>query len=124
MIRLLKSALIVDDSKFMRLMIKNILIQNRFETIEEAENGLIAVEKYKNLKPDIVLMDIVMPEKTGIEALKEIIEFDPDAKVIMCSALSQEGNLVKAIELGAKEYIIKPFKADRMIETIIMVSES
>ncbi|MCP4761233.1 MAG: response regulator [archaeon] len=113
-----KKILVCDDSKFMRMMIKNILIQNNFEVIDEAENGLQAVEKYKSLKPDLVTMDIVMPEKSGIEAVREIIGFDANARIVMCSALGQQGLLVEAIEAGAQEFIIKPFKPARVLEAV------
>ena len=108
----------VDDAVFMRMAIKMILNGNGFEVIGEAENGAIAVKKYKELKPDIVTMDITMPEMTGLEALKEIREFDPEAKVIMVSAMGQEGMVRETIMLGAKSFIIKPFKNDHVIQTL------
>ena len=114
----MKRVLIVDDAVFMRMAIKMILNGNGFEVIGEAENGAIAVEKYKELKPDIVTMDITMPEMTGLEALKEIREFDPEAKVIMVSAMGQEGMVRETIMLGAKSFIIKPFKNDHVIQTL------
>ena len=114
----MKKVLIVDDAAFMRMAIKRILVGNGFEVIGEAENGAIAVEKYKELKPDIVTMDITMPEMTGIEALKEIREFDPEAKVIMVSAMGQEGMVRETIMHGAKSFIIKPFKNDHVIQTL------
>ena len=114
----MKRVLVVDDAAFMRMAIKRILNENGFEVIGEAENGAIAVEKYKELKPDIVTMDITMPEMTGIEALKEIKEFDPEAKVIMVSAMGQEGMVRETIMLGAKSFIIKPFKNDHVIQTL------
>ena len=114
----MKKVLIVDDAAFMRMAIKMVLNGNGFEVIGEAENGAIAVEKYKELKPDIVTMDITMPEMTGIEALKSIREFDPEAKVIMVSAMGQEGMVRETIMLGAKSFIIKPFKNDHVIQTL------
>jgi two-component system chemotaxis response regulator CheY len=114
----MKRVLVVDDAAFMRMAIKRILDGNGFEVIGEAENGAIAVEKYKELKPDIVTMDITMPEMTGLEALKEIREFDPEAKVIMVSAMGQEGMVRDTIMLGAKSFIIKPFKNDHVIQTL------
>lgn len=115
-----KGVLIVDDAKFMRMMIKNILVSNGFEVIAEAENTAEAVEKYKanHDKIDIVTMDVVMPGDNGIEAVKQIIAFDPEAKIIMCSALGQQGLLVEAIEAGAKEFVIKPFKPARVLEAV------
>lgn len=114
----MKRVLVVDDAAFMRMAIKMILNGNGFEVIGEAENGAIAVKKYKELKPDIVTMDITMPEMTGLEALKEIREFDPEAKVIMVSAMGQEGIVRETIMLGAKSFIIKPFKNDHVIQTL------
>ena len=114
----MKRVLVVDDSIFMRMAVKRILDGNGFEVIGEAENGAIAVKKYKELKPDIVTMDITMPEMTGLEALKEIREFDPEAKVIMVSAMGQEGMVRETIMLGAKSFIVKPFKNDYVIQTL------
>ena len=110
--------LIVDDASFMRMMIKEILEKNGYEVVGEAENGNVAVEKYKELSPDLVTMDITMPEKDGISALKEIKEVDPDAKVIMCSAMGQQAMVIDAIQAGAKDFIVKPFQADRVIEAV------
>ena len=114
----MKRVLVVDDAAFMRLTIKRILDGNGFEVVGEAENGAIAVKKYKELKPDIVTMDITMPEMTGLEALKSIREFDPEAKVIMVSAMGQEAMVREAVMLGAKSFIIKPFKNDHVIQTL------
>jgi two-component system chemotaxis response regulator CheY len=100
------------------MAIKMILNRNGFEVIGEAENGAIAVKKYKELKPDIVTMDITMPEMTGLEALKEIREFDPEAKVIMVSAMGQEVMVREAVMLGAQSFIIKPFKNDHVIQIL------
>ncbi|GIN37519.1 MULTISPECIES: response regulator [Heyndrickxia] len=110
--------LVVDDAAFMRMMIKDILTKNGFEVVAEAADGAQAVEKYKELKPDLVTMDITMPEKDGIAALKEIKEFDPNAKIIMCSAMGQQAMVIDAIQAGAKDFIVKPFQADRVIEAI------
>ena len=110
--------LIVDDAAFMRMMIKDILEKNGFEVIGEANNGLKAVEFYKKEKPDIVTMDITMPDMDGIGAVKEIKAFDPNAKVIMCSAMGQQGMVMDAIRAGAKDFIVKPFQADRVIEAV------
>lgn len=110
--------LIVDDAAFMRMMIKDILSKNGFEVVGEANDGLQAIEKYKELNPDLVTMDITMPEMDGITALKEIKSFDPEAKVIMCSAMGQQAMVIDAIQAGAKDFIVKPFQPDRVIEAI------
>ncbi len=113
-----KRVLIVDDAVFMRMMIKDILEKNGFEIIGEASNGASAVEEYKNLKPDIVTMDITMPEMDGIQAVKEIRKIDPDAKIIMCSAMGQQAMVMEAIQAGAKDFIVKPFQSDRVVEAL------
>jgi two-component system chemotaxis response regulator CheY len=110
--------LIVDDAAFMRMMIKDILSKNGYVVVGEAQDGSVAIEKYKELKPDLVTMDITMPEMDGIAALKEIKKFDSNAKVIMCSAMGQQAMVIDAIQAGAKDFIVKPFQADRVIEAI------
>jgi len=110
--------LIVDDAAFMRMMLKDILVKNGYEVLGEAENGLKAVEKYKELNPDLVIMDITMPEMDGIEAVKEIKKINPSAAVIMCSAMGQQSMVIEAIQSGAKDFIVKPFQADRIIEAV------
>lgn len=110
--------LIVDDAAFMRMMIKDILTKNGYEIVGEAQDGAQAVEKYKELTPDLVTMDITMPEMDGITALKEIKKVNPDAKIIMCSAMGQQAMVIDAIQAGAKDFIVKPFQADRVIEAI------
>lgn len=110
--------LIVDDAAFMRMMIKDILSKNGFDVVGEAENGEVAVEKYKELSPDLVTMDITMPEKDGIEALKDIKKINPAAIVIMCSAMGQQAMVIDAIQAGAKDFIVKPFQAERVLEAI------
>ncbi len=110
--------LVVDDAAFMRMMIKDILTKNGYEVAGEAENGAVAVSKYSELKPDLVLMDITMPEKDGIQALKDIKAGDAGAKVIMCSAMGQQAMVIEAIQSGAKDFIVKPFQADRVIEAV------
>jgi two-component system, chemotaxis family, chemotaxis protein CheY len=110
--------LIVDDAAFMRMMIKDILEKNGFEVIGEASNGIKAVEIYKKEKPDVVTMDITMPDMDGIEAVKQIKAFDPGAKIIMCSAMGQQTMVMDAIRAGAKDFIVKPFQADRVLEAI------
>lgn len=113
-----KRILIVDDASFMRMMIKEILTDHGFEVIGEAQDGQIAIEKYKELHPDLVTLDITMPEMDGITALKEIKKIDPEAKVIMCSAMGQQAMVIDAIQAGAKDFIVKPFQADRVIEVV------
>ncbi|GAA0115836.1 response regulator [Clostridium senegalense] len=110
--------LIVDDATFMRMMIKDILEKNGFEVVGEAQNGIKAVELYKSEKPDVVTMDITMPDMDGIEAVKAIKEFDPNAKIVMCSAMGQQSMVMDAIRAGAKDFIVKPFQADRVLEAI------
>ncbi|PJZ96366.1 response regulator [Leptospira meyeri] len=106
--------LVVDDAKFMRTLVKDALVGAGHEIVGEAENGNIAVEQYKNLKPDLVTMDIIMREKDGIEATKEIIKFDASAKIIMVTALGQEDLLAKAIKMGVKDFVVKPFPPERL----------
>ena len=113
-----KNILICDDAAFMRMMIKDILTKNGYNVAGEAENGAKAVEKYNELKPDLVLMDITMPEMDGIQALKKIKETDPSALVIMCSAMGQQAMVIESIQAGAKDFIVKPFQADRVIEAV------
>ena len=110
--------LICDDAEFMRTLLRDTLEKANFEVVGEAVDGKEAVEKYKELKPDIVTMDIVMPLKSGIDATKEIITYDPRARVVMCSALGQEILVMDAIEAGAKDFIVKPFKRERIISAI------
>ena len=110
--------LIVDDAAFMRMMIKDILTKNGFEVAGEAENGLRAIERYKELSPDLVLMDITMPEMDGIQALKNIKASDSGAKVIMCSAMGQQAMVIESIQAGAKDFIVKPFQAERVLEAV------
>ena len=113
-----KNILICDDAAFMRMMIKDILTKNGYTVVGEAENGAKAVEKYAELKPDLVLMDTTMPEMDGIQALKKIKEADPSATVIMCSAMGQQAMVIESIQSGAKDFIVKPFQADRVLEAV------
>ena len=113
-----KNIMIVDDAAFMRMMIKDILSKNEYNVVAEAENGAIAVEKYSEVNPDLVLMDITMPEMDGIQALKAIKAKDPGASVIMCSAMGQQAMVIEAIQSGAKDFIVKPFQADRVLEAV------
>ena len=113
-----KNILICDDAAFMRMMIKDILTKNGYNVAGEAENGMKAVEKFKEVNPDLVLMDITMPEMDGIQALKEIQKLDGGAKVIMCSAMGQQAMVIESIQAGAKDFIVKPFQAERVIEAV------
>jgi len=113
-----KGILLVDDAAFMRMMLKDILVKNGYEVLGEAENGLKAVEKYKELNPELVIMDITMPEMDGIDAVKEIKKINAGAAVIMCSAMGQQAMVIEAIQSGAKDLIVKPFQADRILEAV------
>jgi two-component system chemotaxis response regulator CheY len=113
-----KNVMIVDDAAFMRMMIKDILSKNGYTVAGEAENGKIAVDKYNEVKPDLVLMDITMPEMDGIQALKAIKGNDPNAQIIMCSAMGQQAMVIEAIQSGAKDFIVKPFQAERVLEAV------
>ena len=113
-----KNILICDDAAFMRMMIKDILTKNGYNVVGEAENGAQAVEKYKETSPDLVTMDITMPEMDGITALKEIKQIDASAKIIMCSAMGQQAMVIEAIQSGAKDFIVKPFQAERVLEAV------
>jgi len=110
--------LIVDDAAFMRMMIKDILVKNGYTVVGEAENGAKAVEKFKELEPDLVIMDITMPEMDGIQAVKQIREVKSDAKIIMCSAMGQQAMVIESIQAGARDFIVKPFQADRVLEAV------
>ena len=114
----MKRVMVCDDAAFMRMMIKDILVKNGYEIAAEAENGLKAVEQYPDAKPDLVLMDITMPEIDGIEAVRRIKALDPNANVIMCSAMGQQAMVIEAIQAGAKDFIVKPFQADRVLEAV------
>ena len=113
-----KKVLIVDDAAFMRMMLKDILTKNGYEVVGEAENGAKAVEKYKEVTPELVTMDITMPEMDGISALKNIRSIDSNAKVVMCSAMGQQAMVIEAIQAGARDFIVKPFQADRVLEAV------
>ena len=113
-----KNILVVDDAAFMRMMIKDILTKNGYNVGGEAVNGADAIIKYKELKPDLVTMDITMPEMDGIQALKGIKAADPNAKVIMCSAMGQQAMVIESIQAGAKDFIVKPFQPDRVLEAV------
>ncbi|NLL52143.1 MAG: response regulator [Peptococcaceae bacterium] len=112
------SVMLVDDAAFMRMMLKDILSNNGYNIIGEAENGIIAIDKYMELKPDITVMDITMPEMDGLQAVKEIRARDPQARIIMCSAMGQQAMVIEAIQSGAKDFIVKPFQAERVLEAV------
>jgi len=109
--------LIVDDAEFLRVRISKMLVGEGFE-VSEAENGLKAIESYKTKKPDMVLMDVTMPEMDGLTALKELRKLDPNAKVVMLTALGQESVVLEAVKSGAKDFIVKPFDHDRVMSAI------
>ena len=113
-----KRVLIVDDAVFMRMKLKDILEKNGYEVVAEAQNGIEAIEKYKAENPDLVTMDITMPELDGVAALKEIKKINPNAKVIMCSAMGQQSMVMDAIQAGAIDFIVKPFETDRVIKSL------
>jgi len=114
----LKTVLIVDDTKFMRNILKNILKKKDLEVVGEASNGREAIERFRELKPDIVTMDIIMPEVDGIQAVKEILKIDANAKILMCSAMGQQALVIEAIQAGAKDFVIKPFQPTRVLEAV------
>jgi len=110
--------LIVDDASFMRMMLRNILTSHGYTIVGEAENGVMAIEAYQRLRPDITLVDLIMPEMGGIEAVKKIIEIDSKAKIIICSAMGQQALVVEAMQAGARDFIIKPFQPTGVVEAI------
>ena len=112
------TVLVCDDAIFMRTMVSDILEKAGFEVLGQAESGVQAIEKYKQLKPDFVTMDIVMPEMGGIDAVREIRKLDPNAKILMCSAMGQQALVVEAIQAGAKDFVVKPFQPSRVLEAV------
>lgn len=114
----MKSILVVDDANFMRMMLKDILTKNGYEIVGEAGNGAEALQKYKELNPDLVTMDITMPDVDGIQGVKLIRGFDPNANIIMCSAMGQQAMVIDAIKSGAKDFIVKPFNAERVVDAV------
>ena len=118
----MKRVLVVDDAAFMRVSIKNMLTKNGYEVCGEAENGDIAIQKFQELSPDIVTMDITMPDKDGLTSLKEILSFNPSANIIMISAMGQESMVREAIISGAKGFIVKPFKEDVIVSALKNIS--
>ena len=112
------TVLVCDDAIFMRTMITDILSQAGYDIVGEAESGAQAVQRYRDLRPDLVTMDIVMPDMGGIEAVREIVKHDPDAKILMCSAMGQQALVVEAIQAGAKDFVVKPFQPSRVLEAV------
>ena len=112
------TVLVCDDAIFMRTMISDILQQSGFEVVGEPETGVEAVAQYRKLKPDLVTMDIVMPDMGGIDAVREITKFDPNARILMCSAMGQQALVVEAIQAGAKDFVVKPFQPSRVLEAV------
>lgn len=113
-----KKVLVVDDAAFMRMMVKDIVQKNGFEVVGEASNGVEAIEEFKKSQPDLITMDITMPEMDGITAVKEIKKIDSNARIIMCSAMGQQAMVMEAIQAGARDFIVKPFQSDRVIEAL------
>jgi len=113
-----KRVLITDDTAFMRMTLRNVLEKNGYEIAAEAEDGLQAIEKYKATKPDLVTMDITMPNMDGITAIKKIMEIDPEAKIIVVSAMGQKALVIEALNSGARDFIVKPFQPDRIVEAL------
>ncbi len=114
--------MVVDDAVFMRMTIRKMIETEGYEVVGEAGNGVEAVQKYMEVQPDVVMLDITMPEMNGIDALKRIKEFDPKAKVIMCSAMGQQVMVAQAIQSGAKDFIVKPFEKDRVLAALQRVT--
>ena len=110
--------LVVDDAAFMRKLVTDALTKGGHEIIGEAGNGIEAISRYQELRPEVTTLDITMPEKDGLDALREIIAIDPGAKVVMCSALGQESKVLESIKLGAKDFIVKPFKPERVLGAV------
>ena len=110
--------LVVDDAAFMRKVVSDALAAGGHEVVGEAGNGVEAVQQFRALSPELTTLDITMPEKDGLQALVEIIALDPGARVLMCSALGQESKVIESIKLGAKDFVVKPFQADRVLEAV------
>ncbi len=113
-----RTVLICDDAIFMRTMLKDILKQSGFEIVGEAQTGKEAVQLYAQLKPDLVTMDIVMPDMGGIDAVRAIIKEDANAKILMCSAMGQQALVIEAIQAGARDFVVKPFQPSRVLEAV------
>ena len=110
--------LVVDDAAFMRKMVSDVLLGGGHEVVGEASNGAEAVDRWQELRPDLTTLDITMPEKDGLEALREIIALDPGARVIMCSALGQESKVIESIRAGARDFVVKPFQPERVLDAV------
>jgi two-component system chemotaxis response regulator CheY len=110
--------LVVDDAAFMRKMVSDALMKGGHEVVGEAGNGVEAISRFQELKPEVMTLDITMPEKDGLAALKDIMELEPSARVVMCSALGQEAKVLESIKLGAKDFVVKPFQPDRVLEAV------
>jgi two-component system chemotaxis response regulator CheY len=110
--------LVVDDAAFMRKMVSDALVKGGHEVVGEAGNGVEAISRFQELKPEVMTLDITMPEKDGLAALKDIMELEPSARVVMCSALGQEAKVLESIKLGAKDFVVKPFQPDRVLEAV------
>ncbi|HKM38849.1 MAG TPA: response regulator [bacterium] len=110
--------LIVDDAAFMRMMLKDILTKSGYDIAGEAPNGVLAIERYRETQPDLVTMDITMPEMDGITAVKKIRKLDPEARIVMCSAMGQQAMVIEAIQAGARDFIVKPFQPERVLEAV------
>jgi two-component system chemotaxis response regulator CheY len=115
--------LLADDASFMREMIREIIVPEGFDVVGEASDGMEVLERFKQLQPDLVMMDIVMPKRSGIDAVKAIVKIDPKARIVMCSALGQEALVMEALQAGARDFIVKPFKPDAVIATLRKVAE-
>ena len=113
-----KRVLVVDDAAFMRMMLSDHLTKGGFEVVGQAENGLVAINKFRELRPDLVTMDITMPEMDGILAVKEIRKIDPQARIVMCSAMGQQHMVMEAIQAGARDFIVKPFDPTRVVQAV------
>jgi two-component system chemotaxis response regulator CheY len=110
--------LVVDDAAFMRKMVSDVLTKGGHEVVGEAGNGVEAIARFQELRPEVMTLDITMPEKDGLDALREIIAIDPGAKVVMCSALGQEAKVLESIKLGARDFVVKPFQPDRVLDAV------
>ncbi len=117
------TVLICDDAVFMRLLLREILEQAGYEVVGEATTGAEAVDQFKELRPDLVTLEVVMPDIGGIDAVREIVTFDPDARILMCSALGQQALIAEATEAGAREFVVKPFQPSRVLEAVQLVLE-
>jgi two-component system chemotaxis response regulator CheY len=118
-----RQVLITDDTAFMRMTLRNILEKNGYQVVGEAEDGQVAVDKYRELRPDLVTMDITMPRMDGITAIKKIKEFDSQAKIVVCSAMGQKSLVIEALNAGARDFIVKPFQAERIINALQKIVE-